>query len=301
MIRWFALSALSLAAVLVSASGCDSKPADGKSCDSDKDSVLCLDPQTRIACEGGKWHAETCLGPSGCAVSGSFVKCDSSLSNEGTACDQDGNLSCTLDKKTMLKCQAGKWAPYRRCLGQSGCNASGFLALCDTSNSQEGDLCAVSDKEKDKASYACSLDKKSMLACVDNKWKKTESCIGPEGCHGTGILYCDGPTASPGEFCLKAEKDDFACAPDKKSSVKCDTGGWKQESVCLGPEGCTSSTLGVKCDDSVKDPTSTCTKDGAAFCSTDGKTILECKSGKLVKSRTCPKACKVNSIFIECE
>lgn len=301
MISWLVRSTLAFSALLVLVSGCDSKPADGKSCDADKDSVLCTDPQTRMACEGGKWHAETCLGPGGCSVTGSFVKCDASLSNEGTACDKEGNLSCTLDKKTMLKCQGSKWAPAQRCLGPSGCNASGFLALCDTSTSQEGDLCMLNEKDKDKASYACTMDKKAMLTCVDTKWKKIESCTGPDGCHGAMLLSCDGPTVNAGDFCLKGDKDDYACSADKKSSLKCEVGGWKVVNACLGPEGCTSSSLGVKCDDSVKDPTSTCEKDGAAYCSTDGKTILECKGGKLAKARSCPKACKVSYSTIECE
>ena len=69
--------------VALVAAGCDTKPADGKGCNKDKDSVICGDPQTRLACEGEKWHAETCLGPKGCEVSGMFVKCDTSLAKEG--------------------------------------------------------------------------------------------------------------------------------------------------------------------------------------------------------------------------
>jgi hypothetical protein len=300
MIRWLTLSLFALPLVVLVSAGCDTKPADGKGCNKDKDSVICGDPQTRLACEGEKWHAETCLGPKGCEVSGMFVKCDTSLAKEGTACPKDDNLSCTLDKKSMMRCRGGKWTRTDSCLGPKGCDAGGFLVTCDTSVVAEGDLCEVSATKKG-GSYGCSADKKTLLGCAMGKWKKVESCLGEQGCTAVGLAICDGPTASPGDFCIKEAEDDYACSTDKKSSLRCEEGGWKFARSCLGAEGCSSVGLLRKCDDTIQELGAACELEEDAACSTDGKTILQCKGGKFIKSRACPKACKVSGSTIGCE
>jgi hypothetical protein len=300
MLRWLSLSVLALPVFALVAAGCDNKPADGKACSKPKDSVICADAQTRLACEGDKWHAETCLGPKGCEVSGIFVKCDTSLANEGSACPKEDNLSCTLDKKAMMRCKGGKWKLSEKCLGPAGCDASSILARCDTSIVAEGDLCEI-NPEKKTVPYGCSADKKSILACADSKWKKVESCLGPAGCSSGLRVNCDGPTVKAGDFCVKEAESDYACSADKKSSLKCEVGGWKVSRPCLGPEGCTSVAGRVKCDESVQPPGASCKSADEAACSTDGKTVLQCKGGKLVKGRTCPKKCKVGYSTIGCE
>lgn len=297
---WLALSLFALPLVLITAAGCDTKPRDGKDCDKSKDSVICSDPNTRLSCDGEKWRAESCLGPKGCEAGALFVRCDTSLANEASPCAKGDKFACTLDKKSMMRCKDARWARSESCAGPAGCDASGMFVKCDNSIVIEGDLCE-NDPEKNTVSSGCSADKKSLLSCKDSKWKKVETCAGPDGCSSGAGVRCDGPIVSAGDFCIKGEKDDFACAVDKKSSLRCEAGGWKLWRKCLGPEGCTSSWNSIKCDDSVQEPGAACEGDDAAACSTDGKTVLQCKAGKFVTSRTCPKACKVTYSTIECE
>jgi hypothetical protein len=290
---------LAVACSLV-AVACHRGPADGKSCDNQTDSVICLDSETRLSCEDSTWHAESCLGPKGCEAGPLFVSCDSSVANEDSRCGKADDLSCTLDKKSMLRCKAAKWLLASKCLGPKGCEAGGFFVACDTSIVVEGDVCDNGTDGK-RISAGCSADKKTRMACKDNRWKRDETCLGPAGCHqGLGVK-CDGPTASPGEFCVKGERDDYACSPDGKRMLECEADGWKVSRACRGPAGCSSSALGVECDDSVQDPDSPCDHEGAAACSTDGKTILVCKRGKLATKRTCPTACKTGFAIVSCE
>ena len=243
--------AITLPLAVLVATGCG--PADGKSCDKDKDSVICLDSHTRLSCEGETWRAESCLGPNGCDAGELFVSCDSSLATEDSACgttDTD-NVSCTLDKKSMLRCKRGKWEVASRCLGPKGCEPAGIFVACDTSIVIEGDTCDAGGTKEPRVSYGCSADKKTMLACKDERWKKVERCLGAEGCYpGVGVK-CDGPTASPGDFCIKGARDNYACSPDKRSELRCEVSGWTIQRACHGPQGCSSSALGVSCDDSV--------------------------------------------------
>jgi hypothetical protein len=222
---------------------CGGGPGDGKACDPKTDSVICLDSQTRLACEDKVWHAESCLGPKGCEAGALFVSCDVSLSTEASACSKEDNLACTTDKHSMLRCRNGKWQLTSKCHGPKGCDAVGFFITCDTSIVVEGEPC---DNGYDQRNIAgCSADMKSRLVCNRDRWKKDQSCLGPRGCYrGLGVS-CDGPTASPGDFCIKGERADHACTPDRKHMVVCEAEGWKIKGSCRG--GCTSSALGVEC------------------------------------------------------
>lgn len=287
--------------VLLSA-GCDRKPAAGKRCSAGSDGAVCLDPGTRLSCEGGTWQAEACLGPRGCESGALLVSCDTSLAKEGAPCAEAGDPACSLDHRSMLRCQSGKWIVTDMCLGPDACKSTDRSVLCDSSIAAEGDVCEVDPAAKN-VEYACTADRKAVVTCKDGKWRKVESCTGPRGCAATGSIDCDGPTASPGDFCVKEEKADYACSPDRKAQLRCDAGGWKIESACLGEKGCSTSGLDVECDDSVQHPGAPCEKEdeGSSVCSTDEKTILDCKDGKFVKARTCPKACKVGKDTIECQ
>jgi hypothetical protein len=301
MLRWLALSILTLPLLAVVSAGCDTTPREGKSCDHDKDSVKCVDPQTRASCEGEKWHVDTCLGPKGCDDKSMLVSCDVSLAKEATPCGKENNLACTLDKTTMLRCTGGKWALSKACSGPKACAIDGFLASCDTANATEGGLCESDPEDKKAVSYSCTADKKTMLGCSDRKWKKVESCIGPSGCEIISRVSCNGAAVKAGDFCIPGAEDDYACATDGKSSLKCDIGGWKVKRACLGPKGCSALGSSVECDDTIQEPGAACEREEEPACSTDGKTVLHCTSGKFTKSRACPKACKVDGTTISCE
>lgn len=289
-----------LAALLLVASGCSPKP--GGSCDESQRPNTCLDPKTRLHCEAGVWKQQSCLGPKGCDGDERDAKCDTTVANEKDACFAEKAYSCSPDKQTELRCKGGAWAPVAQCPGPSGCDASGFFVRCDGALVTEGGECEVG-KDAARKSYGCSLDKKAALLCKDGKWTRFEECLGEKGCETRAMsIDCSGPVAKPGDLCDPGDRPDYACSADGKARVVCDKEStWRLDRACLGEKGCSSSVLGVQCDASVVPPGEACTTEGNAACSTDGKTVLECKAGKYVTSRKCGKACKVTSLFVECE
>jgi hypothetical protein len=300
MNRWLALSLFALPLVVLASAGCDTRPREGKSCDKDKDSVKCVDPQTRASCEGEKWHVDTCLGPKGCDDKTRIVSCDMTIAAEASSCSMEDNMACAPDKTTMLRCKGGKWARAKTCSGPKACDVGGLFAWCDLANAVEGGLCE-SDLKENKAAYACTADKKAMLGCKDSKWKKVEGCIGELGCTSATRVSCSGAVVNPGDFCIPGAEDDYACAIDGKSMLKCEATGWKAMRSCLGAKGCSALWNNVECDETVQELGAPCRREDEAACSTDGKTILECKSGKFAKSHVCPKACKVSYNSIGCD
>lgn len=278
--------------------GCSPKP--GKSCDA-KDQPTCFDPSTLLVCAEGKWVATPCLGPKACQSNEQDYACDATFSNIGDNCEREKSYACSLDKKDQLRCKGGKWVSVAQCTKDPGCSPNAFLNGCPGAVSKEGDECDPG-KDPKKKSYTCSVDKKSALVCKDAKWTAIEQCLGKNGCDSDLFnVNCDGPVAKAGAYCEYEGKPDYACSPDGKAEVVCTAQGWTVAKQCRGAEGCTSSILGIKCDTSVMDPGEKCDSEGSAACSTDGKTILECKGGKFEKSTVCTTKCKVTSISITCE
>lgn len=288
--------------LLLVATGCSPKP--GKSCN-ENDHSVCMDPGTALECKGGTWQAIGCLGAKGCKADESHAVCDVTVAKAGDACREkdEKRYSCSTDKKSQLRCKGGKWVTVAQCTAEPGCNVESFLNSCPGAVSNEGDECEA-PTEKDKKRFTCSTDKKSVLVCRDGKWKSVEQCMGAKACNSAMFAVdCDGPTAKANEDCESGEKPDYACAADGKSQLVCAPGAtkWAVNSACLGAEGCTSSILGVKCDRTIRNAGDACTKDGDAACSTDGKTVLECKNGKMEKSKECPKKCEVSPLYIQCQ
>jgi len=138
----------------------------------------------------------------------------------------------------------------------------------------------------------------TMVTCTTGKWKEIK-CRGPKGCEKGGLFVkCDESLAAAGEPCGKEEN--YSCTQDKAAELKCVGGAWKQVGFCRGPKACEAKFPFVNCDTTISNPNDPCEKDGNAACSNDGKTILECKGGKFVSKQKCPKACKVEGIFIKC-
>ncbi|MFO0589005.1 MAG: hypothetical protein U0441_15755 [Polyangiaceae bacterium] len=296
--RVLAPALLAAVTLLLVVPGCSPKP--GKTCDA-KDQPICLDPATALECREAVWVASPCLGPKGCVATPDDFACDTSYSKIGDPCTKETRYACSVDKKDQLRCKGGKWVSVAQCTKEPGCEPSSFLNSCPGAVSKEGDECDPGSDPK-KKSYTCSVDKKAALLCKDGKWKSTEQCLGKDGCDSSMFtVKCDGPVAKEGDFCELEETPDYACSPDGKAEMICTAKGWGVAKKCRGAEGCTSSILGVKCDVSVMDPGEACDHEGSAVCSTDGKTILECKGGKFQKSTVCSTACKVTSISITCE
>lgn len=289
-------------ALLLVAPGCSPKPGD--KC-KEAGNPVCLDKATAIECRGGTWQTAGCFGPDGCVSTDAKFSCDVSLAKAGDSCREhdDKRYSCTVDKKTQLRCRDGKWTAMAQCTGDSGCDAKGIFANCADPVSNEGDVCDPPEDAK-KKSYTCSVDKKTMLLCKEGKWKAIEQCLAKEGCSAAAFrVRCNGPTAKAGDECDPSEEADYACSSDGKSQLICKAGEpkWTVNAACRGKEGCTSSILGVKCDRSIRELDEACVKDGDAACSVDGKTVLECKDGKMKKAKVCPTACKVDSLYVSCD
>jgi hypothetical protein len=109
-------------------SACKAKP--GESC-SNENEAKCMDPAGAILCHEKKWVRNDCRGPKGCKEVGTTVDCDESLAQEKEFCDHEGNIACSADKKTQLKCEKFAWKTESKCNGPKGCSVSGNLVDCD--------------------------------------------------------------------------------------------------------------------------------------------------------------------------
>jgi hypothetical protein len=168
--------------VLIAALGaCKSSPKAGEACKTE-DEAACQDKQTMVMCKSQKWQLAACKGPEGCAQQGAIVKCDETLAQEGDDCGvQTGDhYSCSLDKKTQLKCEAGKWKLSAKCGGPKGCEAKFPFVNCDNSISAVGDPCS---KDGDAA---CSTDGKAIVECKGGKFEETQKCDGK--CVASGLF-----------------------------------------------------------------------------------------------------------------
>lgn len=128
----FKISAVHKAAlglvIMLGAPACKSKPGD--SC-ANQGEARCLDGTSALLCHEKKWTKNECRGPKGCKESGSTVDCDESLSQEKDFCDHEGNVACSVDKKTQLKCEKSVWVVESKCNGPKGCAVNGSVVDCD--------------------------------------------------------------------------------------------------------------------------------------------------------------------------
>jgi hypothetical protein len=149
--------------------GCKPKPGD--SCSSDGE-AKCMDPKAALLCHGKKWTRMDCRGAKGCALTGALVDCDESAAEEKDFCDHEGNYSCSVDKKSQLKCEKNGWKVDTKCLGPKGCSATSTMVDCDDSVAAAGDPCAKDDH------HTCALDKTAVLVCKSGKFAVASACKG---------------------------------------------------------------------------------------------------------------------------
>ena len=188
-----------------------------------------------------------------------------------------------LDGDTALFCIDGKFAEMS-CGGPGGCAQTGKQVECDNTLATKGDGCA------EQEDLACGMDKKSELRCRGNKFIVASTCRGPTGCFFTGNkLHCDTDVADLSDSC--EDKDDLACALDKKALYKCDGTTYQVESSCKGPKGCQIDGTNVKCDHHLADLNDACHIDGNFACAMDKKSLLVCKGSKFHKEKACKTVC----------
>jgi hypothetical protein len=125
------------------ASGCAISAAGKVECDAtlahtgdacDQGSFACrVDHEMLLECKGGMFTPNSsCHGPKGCAVNATSHKaeCDDSLANLGEPCDPANEERCSVDKKEVLRCTAGKYAKKKDC-PKHGCAAKGTDLTCE--------------------------------------------------------------------------------------------------------------------------------------------------------------------------
>ena len=153
----------------------------------------------------------------------------------------------------------------------------------------------------DKGEARCQ-DKQTQLACQGGKYIATP-CRGPGGCSITPDgIHCDISKNKPGDPC---STDDVGAAAgsDEKTLIACVEGKY-QPSPCRGPKGCTSSDGRPTCDTSIAAPGDACKDtEKPKGCSTDGKQLLTCQSGKMALSFWCrgPDGCSAKDGKLDCD
>lgn len=178
-----------LLVALPMASGCKKKvPEEGSACEKDGD-IICKDDKNGMLCAGGKWHEQPCGGATGCmSMPNANDSCTNNKHEEGAACVAD-KPTCRADGKAVMECKDNAWAVIQKCAGMNGCvvNAKGWK--CDMSTGDEGDPCMESSKD----TFACSVDKKTLLRCDGKKMVAHAQCAGRHGCRKSfDKIDCDG-------------------------------------------------------------------------------------------------------------
>ncbi len=104
---------------------------------------------------------------------------------------------------------------------------------------------------KKKAGASCSTDREAectssitAMTCISGTWREL-SCRGPKGC-GTqaSLVDCDQTLAMAGDSC--ETEDNFACAVDQKSTLRCEKTRWVMAHAC--PKSCAVKDRVVDCD-----------------------------------------------------
>jgi hypothetical protein len=138
----------------------------------------------------------------------------------------------------------------------------------------------------------------TIISCDAGRWVEVP-CHGPEGCKKAGLLVsCDESLGKAGEACSK--NDNYGCATDKASQLKCVAHKWTLVAQCRGPKACTTNFPYVSCDTTVARAGDPCEEDKSAACADDGKSVLSCKDGRFVEQQRCAASCKVEGLFVRC-
>jgi hypothetical protein len=119
---------------------CDNDVSDpGDPCHTVGDFACTADRKLALKC--GADHTRvplnTCKGAKGCRAHElpdqnkvEFV-CDDAVADANDPCDEDGEAACTMDRKAILKCASGKFAPLTTCPGGCSFDATGDKFDCD--------------------------------------------------------------------------------------------------------------------------------------------------------------------------
>ena len=217
------------ATVLGVVAACRSKPAPGAPCRV-PDQLVCAAADGALVCEGGAWTPVPCRGTRGCVRSGETDDCDDTVGAEGDACPLNPPLdyACTADHSRALVCKDGRYGLWRACRGPEGCTVEGGRNVrCDNTLGEPGDPCVQ------VGTYACSVDRLTMLACDGNTLRPASSCRGPAACRAerdARKVDCDDAVAQQGDPCDQEGR--IACAVDHKAELSCSHGQYDKKRDC---------------------------------------------------------------------
>jgi hypothetical protein len=112
---------------------------------------------------------------------------------------------------------------------------------------------------------------------------------------GSLMLSACGPTL--GQPC---EGGGYVCG-DEAQALECRDGKWRAL-PCRGAEGCLEQGRTVRCDMTGNVAGDACafSTEGSGLCTADGKGVLECRMGTLVRVREC-STCTMTSDTVQCE
>jgi hypothetical protein len=224
-------------------------------------------------------------------------KLERASSKEGTACEPNAG-ECKGDKQAFV-CVDGKYA-LRDCKGPTGCTTHNNTDTnkvdvhCSWGEAQAGEKCGKNEEGE------ADCGKGVMLVCRDGSLQ-ADPCRGPKGCYVAGMkIMCDTSVAKPGDPC---SSDGYSCGESKKERLTCKDGKMVADASCRGPKGCLVTGDKIECDRTQVEAGDTCTEEGAAACSVDKASFLECKGGKFVETMKCKGAdhCAVESNRVACD
>lgn len=231
------------------------------------------------------------LSPAGCKKHG-----PTTIPKVGDACNETGLTFCT-GKKSAVVCVGGK---YEAMPCRYGCSAWSDGHVCRNREYEPGEYCKVNPD--DFFMHACSVDKKAELHCRSGRWAHEKDCRGKRGCrwiyvdryhHGHDHIACDNVVIEPGAPCSPEER--HACTNDDKAILVCRGGKWAEDQYCRGPKGCRKVGDSIGCDDTIAQAGDPCVDDGDQSCSLDRKSLLVCKSKKMVVEKPCKSGCTASS------
>jgi hypothetical protein len=229
--------------------GCNSRPTAGEACRV-AEQTICVSPDHALVCDATVsgnagtvpssqvqrvWVDVACQGARGCARAGGIDECDDTLARDGDGCPRTPPLdyACTTDHGNALVCKDGRYGLWRRCRGPQGCQiVDGRNVHCDTSLGEPGDPCEL------EGTYACAVDRKTMLQCDGQSLAPTSSCRGDKGCSieqaEAGAIphkiECDDRVALEGDPCAQAQR--ITCAVDHKEELVCDGKKFEKKRDC---------------------------------------------------------------------
>lgn len=229
-----------------------------------------------------------------------ITACGATKKKPGDVCRASPNDAVCIDATGLGSCRAFTWH-VDACRGPGGC-ATG---VCDQSVAMVDDSCGAA------GARACSVDGKQLLRCDGANMVVERACRGERGCYrasANATPTCDAGPAQIGDACTAMAGS--RCSDDGKAILQCSpqTHHMILERHCLGPKGCfknphfhTNGMDYLACDISAGEVGQPCIgyagvgariENGGAYCSTDGKELLTCKSGVLVSQTAC--ACVVS-------